>query len=173
MRRFTLRPLLAARLKSTCPTSSSRMLLGNALSSFEVGEFQKHCLINGLDDIGLTMQLGDKIDEFEGKMSRDTPWLDGKAFLKRKGKAESLPPRLCQYRRRIRVRKRRNLWSGEWGQHIIDLIWTELSEVCHLPNEIESPWSFLMLVFFFLPWMDIMQCRHETCHLSLVLGSYR
>src|SRR5687767_11272889 len=49
---------------------------GNELCSFEAEEFRKHCLVNGLDDIGLTMQLEDKISEFEAKMSRETPWLD-------------------------------------------------------------------------------------------------
>ncbi|KAL2159404.1 hypothetical protein VTH06DRAFT_2408 [Thermothelomyces fergusii] len=58
---------------------------GNALCSFEIEEFRKHCLVNGLDDIGLTMQLEDKIAEFEKKMSRETPWLDGSGYLKRKG----------------------------------------------------------------------------------------
>ena len=46
-------------------------------------EFRKHCLINGLDDIGLTMQMEDKIADFEKKMSRETPWLDGSGYLKR------------------------------------------------------------------------------------------
>ncbi|KAM7202027.1 3-isopropylmalate dehydratase [Rhypophila sp. PSN 637] len=63
---------------------------GKTLCSFEVEEFRKHCLINGLDDIGLTLQLGDKIDEFEKKMTRETPWLDGKAYLKRKGQGGKL-----------------------------------------------------------------------------------
>jgi 3-isopropylmalate dehydratase len=58
---------------------------GNTLCSFEVEEFRKHCLVNGLDDIGLTMQMEDKIAEFEGKMTRETPWLDGSGYLKRKG----------------------------------------------------------------------------------------
>ncbi|KAL2200346.1 aconitase family-domain-containing protein [Corynascus similis CBS 632.67] len=58
---------------------------GNTLCAFEVEEFRKHCLVNGLDDIGLTMQLEDKIAEFERKMSRETPWLDGSGYLKRKG----------------------------------------------------------------------------------------
>ena len=35
--------------------------------AFEVDAFRKHCLLNGLDDIGLTMQKGDAIDTFEGK----------------------------------------------------------------------------------------------------------
>jgi 3-isopropylmalate dehydratase len=58
---------------------------GKEICKFEVEEFRKHCLINGLDDIGLTMQMEDKIAEFERKMSRETPWLDGSGYLSRKG----------------------------------------------------------------------------------------
>jgi len=43
--------------------------------SFEVDPFKKHCLLNGLDDIGLTMQKVEKIDNFEGKQKAATPWL--------------------------------------------------------------------------------------------------
>jgi len=63
---------------------------GNKLCSFEVEEFRRHCLLNGLDDIGLTMQLEDKIAQFEAKMSEETPWLDGRGYLKRKGKSNQL-----------------------------------------------------------------------------------
>ncbi|CAK7227957.1 3-isopropylmalate dehydratase [Sporothrix curviconia] len=56
---------------------------GKTICGFDVEEFRKHCLVNGLDDIGLTMQMEDKIAAFEKKMTRDTPWLDGKAYLKR------------------------------------------------------------------------------------------
>ncbi|CAI4216939.1 unnamed protein product [Parascedosporium putredinis] len=49
----------------------------------EVEEFRKHCLVNGLDDIGLTMQMEDKIADYERRMSKDTPWLDGRSYLKR------------------------------------------------------------------------------------------
>jgi 3-isopropylmalate dehydratase small subunit len=44
--------------------------------SFEVDAFRKHCLINGLDDIGLTLQKGSIIDDFERKRSSVSPWLD-------------------------------------------------------------------------------------------------
>ena len=43
--------------------------------SFEVDEFKKHCLINGLDDIGLTMQKEAAIDTFEAEYAAKTPWL--------------------------------------------------------------------------------------------------
>jgi 3-isopropylmalate dehydratase len=58
---------------------------GKKICSFDVEEFRKHCLVNGLDDIGLTMQMDEKIRNFEAKMSRETPWLDGSGYLKRKG----------------------------------------------------------------------------------------
>ncbi|HVL20028.1 MAG TPA: 3-isopropylmalate dehydratase small subunit [Amaricoccus sp.] len=43
--------------------------------SFEVDAFRKHCLLNGLDDIGLTMEKGDAIDAYEAKQAATTPWL--------------------------------------------------------------------------------------------------
>ncbi|WQF83568.1 Putative aconitase A/isopropylmalate dehydratase small subunit, swivel domain-containing protein [Colletotrichum destructivum] len=63
---------------------------GNTLSSFDVEEFRKHCLINGLDDIGLTMQQNDKIADYERRMSQLTPWLDGTGYLKRDPKTGRL-----------------------------------------------------------------------------------
>lgn len=43
--------------------------------AFEVDEFRKHCLLNGLDDIGLTLQQGDAIKAYEDKMKQKTPWV--------------------------------------------------------------------------------------------------
>ncbi|HJN25983.1 MAG TPA: 3-isopropylmalate dehydratase small subunit [Rhodospirillales bacterium] len=43
--------------------------------SFDLDPFRKHCLINGLDDIGLTMEKADKIDAFEEKNKISQPWL--------------------------------------------------------------------------------------------------
>ena len=42
---------------------------------FEVDTFRKHCLLNGLDDIGLTMQKADSISDFESQRERNQPWL--------------------------------------------------------------------------------------------------
>ena len=44
---------------------------------FEVDEFRKHCLLNGLDDIGLTLQDADAIRSFEAKWQQQSPWLFG------------------------------------------------------------------------------------------------
>jgi 3-isopropylmalate/(R)-2-methylmalate dehydratase small subunit len=43
--------------------------------SFKIGEFQRHCLLEGLDDIGLTLQKAGKIDKFEGGQKAEQPWL--------------------------------------------------------------------------------------------------
>ena len=43
--------------------------------NFDVDEHRKHCLINGLDDIGLTMEKAGSIDIFEKKMATNTPWV--------------------------------------------------------------------------------------------------
>ena len=42
---------------------------------FEVEAFRKHCLLNGLDDIGLTLQHVGEIREFEAKYRAEQPWL--------------------------------------------------------------------------------------------------
>ena len=42
---------------------------------FDVDAFRKHCLINGLDDIGLTLQDSDSIRAFEEKARADRPWV--------------------------------------------------------------------------------------------------
>jgi 3-isopropylmalate/(R)-2-methylmalate dehydratase small subunit len=43
--------------------------------SFEVEEFRKHCLLNGLDDIGLTLQHVDEIRAYETRREAEAPWL--------------------------------------------------------------------------------------------------
>ena len=43
--------------------------------SFEVDPFRKHCLLNGLDDIGLTMEKAPAIQTFETQMAQARPWV--------------------------------------------------------------------------------------------------
>lgn len=75
------------------PAQVIRAADGTELASFDVEPFKKHCLINGLDDIGLTTQLEGKIREFEKRRTVNTPWLDGSGYLKRTGpvKVEAVP----------------------------------------------------------------------------------
>ncbi len=42
---------------------------------FEVDSFRKHCLINGLDDIGLTLEKAPSIEAFEAKAAQERPWV--------------------------------------------------------------------------------------------------
>ena len=42
---------------------------------FEIDAHRKHCLLNGLDDIGLTMVKKDKIDSYESKVAEARPWM--------------------------------------------------------------------------------------------------
>lgn len=42
---------------------------------FEIGSFKKHCLLEGLDDIGLTLQHTDEIEAYEEKRKQEAPWL--------------------------------------------------------------------------------------------------
>ena len=46
-----------------------------AAYDFEVDAFRKHCLLNGLDDIGLTLQHVSEIKAFEAKHRAAQPWL--------------------------------------------------------------------------------------------------
>ena len=48
---------------------------GATVFAFEVEPFRKHCLLNGLDDIGLTLQHADEIRSFEAKHLAERPWL--------------------------------------------------------------------------------------------------
>ncbi|TDT41545.1 3-isopropylmalate/(R)-2-methylmalate dehydratase small subunit [Halospina denitrificans] len=43
--------------------------------SFEVDEFRKHCLLNGLDDIGVTLEDADSIRAYETRRRQEAPWL--------------------------------------------------------------------------------------------------
>jgi 3-isopropylmalate dehydratase len=50
---------------------------GKAAIPFITDPFRRHCLLNGLDDIALTMQRGTSIETFEQRRSELWPWLDG------------------------------------------------------------------------------------------------
>jgi len=47
----------------------------NKIYHFTVDEFRKHCLLNGLDDIGLTLQHADDIRRYESTRKQTAPWL--------------------------------------------------------------------------------------------------
>ena len=43
--------------------------------SFDIDSFKKHCLLNGLDDVGLTMEKAASIDNFERQSKIERPWV--------------------------------------------------------------------------------------------------
>jgi 3-isopropylmalate/(R)-2-methylmalate dehydratase small subunit len=49
--------------------------IGNEVLRFEVDPFARHCLLNGLDDVGLTMKKAKRIDDFEARQRAAEPWL--------------------------------------------------------------------------------------------------
>jgi 3-isopropylmalate/(R)-2-methylmalate dehydratase small subunit len=48
---------------------------GNKVVKFEIDEFKKKCLIDGLDDIGLSMEKVNQIDSYEKKINVNKPWI--------------------------------------------------------------------------------------------------
>ncbi|QTR52444.1 3-isopropylmalate dehydratase small subunit [Thiothrix unzii] len=46
-----------------------------AAFAFSIDDFRKYCLLNGLDDIGLTLQHADDIRAYEAKRKQTAPWL--------------------------------------------------------------------------------------------------
>ncbi|KAJ7591221.1 aconitase family-domain-containing protein [Mycena floridula] len=54
-----------------------RRASGRPPISFVTDPFRRHCLLNGLDDIALTLQKATSIEEFEQRRSEVWPWLDG------------------------------------------------------------------------------------------------
>jgi 3-isopropylmalate/(R)-2-methylmalate dehydratase small subunit len=46
---------------------------------FTIDPFRKTCLLKGLDEIGITLELADAIDAHEGRQAAETPWLAGAA----------------------------------------------------------------------------------------------
>ena len=47
---------------------------GKLVMRFEIDPFRKYCLVNGLDEIGLTLRHADKIREFEARRKAQYPW---------------------------------------------------------------------------------------------------
>ena len=51
------------------------IIFGNKTINFEIDKFKKKCLIEGLDDIALSMEKIDQINAFEDKINIDKPWI--------------------------------------------------------------------------------------------------
>jgi 3-isopropylmalate/(R)-2-methylmalate dehydratase small subunit len=62
-------------LRIDLPAQTVSTVNSDTVHHFEIDAFRKHCLINGLDDIGLTLQHADKIRSFEERHLVTFPWL--------------------------------------------------------------------------------------------------
>jgi 3-isopropylmalate/(R)-2-methylmalate dehydratase small subunit len=63
------------RLTIDLPAQTVRTPDGSVSFGFDVDPFRKHCLVNGYDDIGLTLQHEDEIRAYEAKHLAARPWL--------------------------------------------------------------------------------------------------
>lgn len=59
----------------TVDLEQQKVVAGNEVFSFDVDPFRKHCLLNGLDDIGLTLEKKSFIDGYEDTRRAQKPWL--------------------------------------------------------------------------------------------------
>ena len=64
-----------ATAQMTIDLNAQQVCVGNKTYPFNVDAFRKHCLLNGLDDIGLTMQRIDAVTAYESQRKQATPWL--------------------------------------------------------------------------------------------------
>ena len=52
-----------------------KIVFGNKEINFEIDEFKKKCLIEGLDDIALSLEKSNKITDYENKLKLNKPWI--------------------------------------------------------------------------------------------------
>lgn len=63
-------------VETTVDLESQTITRGNKFSfKFEIDPFRKHCLMNGLDDIGLTLEKAATIESYETRLKSQKPWL--------------------------------------------------------------------------------------------------
>ena len=56
--------------------TEQQIMFGNKRIKFEIDPFKKKCLLNGLDDIALSLEQSEKISSYENKLSKNKPWLN-------------------------------------------------------------------------------------------------
>jgi 3-isopropylmalate/(R)-2-methylmalate dehydratase small subunit len=64
-----------AALEITVNLETQKLVVDGEEIAFDVDSFRKHCLLEGLDDIGLTLQHVDEIRAYEEKRKQTAPWL--------------------------------------------------------------------------------------------------
>jgi 3-isopropylmalate/(R)-2-methylmalate dehydratase small subunit len=55
--------------------NKQEIIFGNKIIKFEIDEFKKKCLLNGLDDIAMSLERSEKISSYENQIEKNKPWL--------------------------------------------------------------------------------------------------
>ena len=63
-------------IEMTVNLQDQQLSIGDLSFAFDVEPFRKHCLINGLDDIAMTLQHAEQIKAFEANRLAAQPWLN-------------------------------------------------------------------------------------------------
>ena len=56
--------------------TEQQIMFGNKRIKFEIDSFKKKCLLNGLDDIALSLEQSEKISSYENKLKKNKPWIN-------------------------------------------------------------------------------------------------
>jgi len=56
--------------------TTQEIKFGNKIINFEIDPFKKKCLLNGLDDISLSLEKLEKISSYENKLKKNKPWIN-------------------------------------------------------------------------------------------------
>ena len=56
--------------------AEQEIIFGNKRIKFEIDPFKKQCLLDGLDDIALSLEQSEKISSFENKLEKNKPWIN-------------------------------------------------------------------------------------------------
>tara|TARA_B100001996_G_C18438576_1_gene507464 strand:+ start:42 stop:641 length:600 start_codon:yes stop_codon:yes gene_type:complete len=56
--------------------AEQKIIFGNKRIHFEIDSFKKKCLLNGLDDIAMSLEKVEKISSYENKINKNKPWIN-------------------------------------------------------------------------------------------------
>ena len=56
--------------------TEQQIMFGNKRIKFKIDPFKKKCLLNGLDDIALSLEQSEKISSYENKLKKNKPWIN-------------------------------------------------------------------------------------------------
>ena len=56
--------------------TEQQIMFGNKRINFEIDPYKKECLLNGLDDIALSLEQSEKISSYENKLKKNKPWIN-------------------------------------------------------------------------------------------------